>query len=196
MRKICIALMLVIRPFCHGGENSLDLLISAEEIEVRICEIAKQINEDYRDKQLTIVMIMKGALCVTTDLIRHIDIPFKLEYIRASSYGYNGMSGGHLTIGNLDHLEIEGRDILLVDDIFETGNTLLGVMNKIQDKCPNSLKTLLLLVKDIPRQVNYRPNYVLFDIQNRFIIGYGMDYKELYRGLPAIYAFPNDIPPF
>lgn len=174
----------------------MELLISPEEIEAKIEEAAQKINVEYKERPLTVVMVMKGALCVTTDLIRKLEIPFKLEYIRASSYGYNGTEAGQLTIDTLDQLEIEGRDVLLVDDIFDSGRTIAGIMEKLREKNPSSIKTLLLLVKDVPRQIDYRPDYVLFDIPNRFVIGYGLDYKELYRGLPGIYAFVGDQPPF
>ena len=141
-------------------------------------------------------MLMKGAICVTADLIRNIEIPFKLDYVKASSYGANGTRSGELRIEGLDNLDIEGRDVLLVDDILETGKTILGVSEKLQKKNPRSLKTFLLVVKNIPRKTACRPDYVLFDIEDRFVVGYGLDYKEFYRGLPHIYAFPGDIPPF
>lgn len=195
MKKFVTA-FLAVTSLCFGADDSMELLISQEEIAAKVKEAAVQINHDYADKNLTVLMVMKGAICVTSDLIRAIDLPFKLEYLKASSYGYNGMSNGELTIAGLENLEIEGRDILLVDDIFETGNTILGVMDKLAEKKPASIKTLMLLVKDVPRKTDYRPDYVLFDIQDRFVIGYGLDYKELYRGLPGIYAFINDKAPF
>ena len=197
MQKCLTTLFLLAAPFCYSADsNNLDLLISSDEIQVKIKEAAQQVSKDYEGKQLTIVMLMKGAICVTADLIRNIEIPFKLEYLKASSYGHNGMKSGELNIEGLDNLDIGGRDVLLVDDIFETGKTVLGVIEKLNKKNPKSLKTLLLLVKDIPRKTSYRPDYVLFDIEDRFVIGYGLDYKEFYRGLPGIYAFPDNIPPF
>lgn len=181
---------------CLVQAENMELLISSDEIQSKIQETACQINTDYQDKKLTIVMIMKGAICLTSDLIRNLDIPFKLEYLRASSYGDNGMVGGKLTLTGLDKIDVEGRDVLLVDDIYETGNTISAVMEKIKEKNPNSIKTLLLLVKDVPRKTNYNPDYVLFHIKDRFVIGYGLDYKEYYRGLPGIYAFVGDKAPF
>ncbi|MFC2049246.1 hypoxanthine phosphoribosyltransferase [Chlamydiota bacterium] len=196
MKKVLLVLLLTVMVSGFGQGEELDLVLSSAEIAAKIHEAAVQVNCDYADKDLTVVMILKSAICVTADLIRHIDVPFKLEFLRANSYGYNGTKGGQLTIENLDQLEIEGRDVLLVDDIFETGNTILGVMAKLQERHPKSIKTLLLLVKDIPRKTTYRPDYVLFDIPDLFVIGYGLDYKEFYRGLPDIYAFPGNIPPF
>ncbi len=141
-------------------------------------------------------MVMKGSLCITTDLIRQINVPCHLEYVRASSHGQNGMKAGELVVTGLDRLDIKGRDLLVIDDIFETGNTIVNVVSQLNEKQPKSIKTLLLLVKDVPRKTNYRPDYVLFNIPDRFVIGYGLDYKELYRGLPDICAFINDTPPF
>ena len=188
--------LLATTALCNGIEENLELLISPSEISSKIQEAAEQINVEYSGKPLTVLITMKGALCVSADLIRAITIPCKVEYLGASSYGYNGMQGGELSIGSLNCLEIEGRDILLVDDIFETGNTMLKIMDKLENKKPNSIKTFLLLVKDVPRKTSYRPDYVLFDIQDRFVVGYGMDYKELYRGLPGVYAFIGDKAPF
>ena len=196
MKKLLMSACLVVTSLCSAVDDNLELLISPEELAAKISEVAQQINVDYADKQLTLIMVMKGSVCVSVDLMRNLDIPFKLEYLKASSYGYNGTTGGKLTISGLDHLEIEGRDVLLVDDIFETGNTMLGIIDLLKTKKPNSVKTLLLLVKNIPRKTTYRPDYVLFDIEDHFVIGYGLDYKELYRGLPGIYAFPNNTPPF
>jgi len=196
MKRILILMFLALASCCFAIEHTMELLISSEEIAAKINEAAEQINTDYQGKNLTVLMVMKGAICVTSDLIRKITIPFQLEYLKASSYGNNGMVGGELTILGLDRLQIEGRDILIVDDIYETGNTILGVIEKLKVKNPKSIKTFMLLVKDVPRKTIYRPDYVLFDIPNRFVIGYGLDYKEYYRGLPGIFAFIDDKPPF
>lgn len=195
MKKLIMA-FLAITSLCFGVDESMDLLISQEEIAEKITEVGERINQDYADKKLTVLMVMKGAICVTSDLIREIKIPCQLDYVKASSYGSNGMTAGELTIEGIDHLDIEGRDVLVVDDIYETGNTIVGVVDQLWTRKPNSIKTLLLLVKNVPRKTEYRPDYVLFEIENRFVIGYGLDYKELYRGLPGIYAFKGDKAPF
>ncbi len=196
MRKRLTIIGLALSSLCSALDDNLELLISQEELASKIAEVAQQINSDYADKNLTLVMIMKGSACVTIDLMRYLTVPFKLEYVKASSYGYNGSTNGALTLSGLNQVEIEGRDVLLIDDIFETGNTILKVTEALMEHHPKSIKTLLLLVKNIPRKTTYRPDYTLFEIENRFVIGYGLDYKELYRGLPAIYAFVNDTPPF
>jgi hypoxanthine phosphoribosyltransferase len=196
MIKYLIMTLLTITSLGFSKEEQMELLISSEEIDQKIVTISQRINEDYADKHLTILMVMKGAVCITSDLIRNLDVPFKLEYLKASSYGENGMVGGSLTLAGLDSLDIEGRDVLVIDDIYETGNTICQVMEMLKTKKPNSIKSFVLLLKDVPRKNTYRPDYVLFDIPNRFVIGYGLDYKEFYRGLPGIYAFIGDKAPF
>lgn len=176
----------------------MDILIPSTEIAAKIKETAVQISKDYCNRHLTVVLIMKGALCLTADLIRELStsLPFTLEFIQASSYGHRGMVQGDLVLSQASSLEVHGRDVLLVDDIFETGHTLLGALEHIQAFSPQSIKTLVLLSKPVPRKTDYRPDYVLFDIPNRFVVGYGLDYKERYRGLRDICAFPDDKPPF
>ena len=196
MKKIFVILSCIVSSLAFGVEAPMDVIIPSTIIAEKIKESAAQVEKDYQGKKLTVVMVMKGAICVTSDLIRELKIPFELEFVKASSYGHNGTVGGELTISGLECLDIEGRDVLIVDDIFETGNTILGIAKQLEKKKPNSIKTFVLLVKDIERKTDYRPDYVLFDIQNRFVIGYGLDYKELYRGLPDLCAFIGDQPPF
>jgi hypoxanthine phosphoribosyltransferase len=187
-------LLLFVTSFCYANDN-VELLISPNQIESRIQTVAQSLNELYCDDEVVIVMVMKGAICVTADLIRHLNIPLTIDYLRASSYGHRGTTAGELKVTGLDTLGIEGKHVLVVDDIFDTGNTMVTLMSLLQQKNPKSLRSLVLLVKDVPRKVTYRPDYVLFDIPNRFVIGYGLDYKEHYRGLPGIFAFINDTPP-
>lgn len=193
MKRFLTSTCLVASSLCLAGENEIELLISSEEIAAKVSEAASLINEEYKDKQLTIIMVMKGAVCVAADLIRNLEVPFKLEYLKASSY--HGMASGELTLIGLDQLNVEGRDVLIVDDIFETGNTILKIVDKVREKGPKSIKTFVLLVKDVPRKTDSRPDYVLFDIPDYFVVGYGLDYNEFYRGLPGIYFFSNNIPP-
>ena len=185
---------LLVSSFCWGDDN-IELLISPEEISHKIAEVAATINEEYRGEELTILMVMKGAVCVVVDLMHQLQIPCAVDYIKASSYGQNGTHRGELVVKGLEEIDLKGKNVLVVDDIFDSGHTMSTIVNRLQDKQLKSLKTLVLLLKNVPREISYLPDYVLFHIENRFVIGYGLDYKEFYRGLPGIYAFVNDTPP-
>ena len=169
-------------------EHYFELLIAQEEIQRRIVECAAQLDTDYKDKEIVLVMVMKGAVCIASDLMKAITIPCSLEYVRASSYGNNGMTAGALTLTGLDAVALQGKHVVLVDDIFDTGATLGAIKAQLAQQNPASIKTLVLLLKDKPRVTAEIPDYVLFNIEDKFVIGYGLDYKELYRGLPDIYA--------
>jgi hypoxanthine phosphoribosyltransferase len=187
-------LFLIVTAVCRADEH-VETLISAEQIETQIQKVAQSIDEQYHGQELAIVMVMKGALCVTADLIRHLNVSCTIDSVKASSYGQHGTTAGDLKIVGLESLDLEGKHVLVVDDIFDTGNTMVTLLTQIQKKNPKTLKSLVLLVKDVPRKTTYRPDFVLFDIPNRFVIGYGLDYKEYYRGLPGVFAFINDTPP-
>jgi hypoxanthine phosphoribosyltransferase len=151
-------------------------------------EIAVQLHADYSDQEITIVMIMKGAICLVADLIRLLHLPCSIEIIQCSSYGQKGAERGHLTLLGLEKLHLKDKNVLVIDDIFDSGVTLSTVVDHLQEKNPKSLKSLVLLSKNVPRKTAYVPDYVLFDIEDRFVVGFGLDYKEHYRGLPGVYA--------
>ncbi len=163
-------------------------LISETEIQERIAAVAAQIDYDYEGEEIVIIMVMKGSVCVAADMMRALTIPCALEYVRTSSYGQNGMQPGALAVSSLENLDIAGKHVLLIDDIFDTGNTLCQLETLLLEKNPASLKMLVLLTKRKQRAMQRTPDYVLFEIENQFVIGYGLDYKELYRGLPAVYV--------
>jgi len=163
-------------------------LLSAEQITQKIIETCQAIEADYAGKELVILMIMKGSICLVADLIRHLYIPTCIEFIQTKSYGKKGTQSGELLIVGGENLDLCNKDVLVVDDIFDSGKTLQGVLQKIQEMRPKSLKSLVLLLKRVPRNSNFRPDYVMFEIENQFVVGYGLDYKEHFRGLPGIYA--------
>ncbi len=164
-------------------------LITKEQISRRLTEICIQIERDYGGKDLVVLMVLKGALCLVADMIRQIDLPFDLQTVQCSSYGSKGMERGDLTILGSDRLSIHNRDVLIVDDIFDSGHTMASLMKTLKQQKPRSMKSCVLLYKrDVPKVIQDRPDYVLFDIDNLFVVGYGLDYKEQYRGLPAVYV--------
>lgn len=169
--------------------DNIELLISQDEIKSKIADFARMIDIQYQGEELMIVMVMKGAICFTADLIRELKTPCTIEYVRTSSYGQQGKKRGELKIFGLDELNPSSKNVLLVDDIFDSGATLSQVVAKLQEKHPKSLKSVVLLAKNVDSDVIYTPDYALFNIENQFVIGYGLDYKEYYRGLPGIYIF-------
>jgi hypoxanthine phosphoribosyltransferase len=193
--KRLIVFFLFFSSCCWAGQ-SLDLIIPPSSIALKLREVGSQIDNQYKNEELVIVMVMKGALMVTSDLIRNLHIPVSLEYVKAKSYGKNGMSRGRLTVFGLDDLDVTAKNVLVVDDIFDSGTTMTTILKLFQAKKPKSLRSLVLLLKQVPREITYRPDYVLFEIPDRFVVGYGLDYKEFYRGLRGIYAFPDNKPPF
>ncbi len=172
--------------------NHLKVLISQEMIHKRVIEMARLLDQQYKEEEIVLVAVMKGAICIAADLIRSLKTPTTLEWVQASSYGQKGAVRGELQIEGVEKLDLASKHVLLVDDIFDTGHTLTAILSKLKEKNPRSLKSLVLLSKQIPRTHSYEPDYVLFAVENRFVIGYGLDYKEHYRGLPGIYTFESE----
>ena len=169
--------------------KKLSPLITEAQISSKIQEVSLQIQKDYEGKNLVIVMVLKGALCLVADMIRKIDLPFDVETVRCASYGHRGTKRGDLKVTCAETLDIQGRDVLVVDDIFDSGHTMMALIETLNAKKPSSLKSCVLLFKhDAAKITDYRPDYVLFYIQNEFVVGYGLDYKEKYRGLSGVYV--------
>ena len=170
--------------------NSLQLMISEEAILKKIASFAAEIDATYQNSPVVLVMILKGAICFAADLIRHISSPTILETIKCESYGQRGVHRGELKIIGVEHLSIKDQHVLVVDDIYDSGVTLNTVMQQLSCMGPKSLSSAVLLSKKIPhRSLPFTPDYVMFDIENEFVVGYGLDFKEFYRGLRGIYKF-------
>jgi len=167
-------------------------LIEPKQIADKIQKIAHEINRDYAGKDLVILMVLKGSICLAADLIRALEVPFELDFAQCASYGTRGINKGDLQIFGLERLNFERRDVLVVDDIFDSGETMAFLIEALKKKNPHSLKSLVLLSKNVKRNISYRPDYVLFDIENHFVVGFGLDYKERYRGLPGIFIFKEE----
>lgn len=169
--------------------TKLTPLITKEEIADKVRQTALQIKRDYQNQDLVVVMVLKGALCLVADIVREIDLPLNLETVQCSSYGSRGTQRGELTVIGADRLNIHNRDVLIIDDIFDSGKTMITLVETLQQKNPRSIKTCVLLNKNgVAKVTDYRPDYVLFDIDNQFVVGYGLDYKERYRGLQGVYV--------
>jgi hypoxanthine phosphoribosyltransferase len=168
--------------------NSLKLLISEKTIKEQLLKVSSQLSIDYHQKQVVLIMVMKGALFFVADLMRLLDFATILELVSASSYGKRGSERGSLMVRGLQDIQVSGKHVLVIDDVFHSGHTLSHIISELKKQNPESVKSLVLLFKQIARDISYTPDYYLFKIENNpFVVGYGMDYKEQYRGLPDIY---------
>lgn len=147
--------------------------------------MAERIRERYGQQPLTIVAIMTGSLVLLADLIRRLDMPVRVSLIQASSYR-GGTESGTLWIRDNMMLDITGRDVLVLDDIFDTGKTLAEVTKRIDSMGPRTIATAVLLHKRARQQVELNPDFVAFEIPDEFVVGYGLDYRDLYRNLPFL----------
>ncbi|MDA3917817.1 MAG: hypoxanthine phosphoribosyltransferase [Deltaproteobacteria bacterium] len=161
-------------------------LISELEISRQINKIGKMISKDYETKDLVLVGILKGSFIFLSDLTRQISIDHEIDLIGASSYKRTS-STGQIVFTKQPDLEFENRDILLVEDIVDTGNTLLKIVEFVQLLNPSSIKICSLIDKHERREVQIKVDYACFLLDKGFIVGYGLDYNEKYRNLPAIY---------
>ncbi len=163
-----------------------EILLSEEEIRKKAEELALKINEDYQNAPLTIVCTLKGAIFFFADLMKNIHIDCRIEFIKASSYiGNTTSTTGNVTISN-SNFEIRGRDILLIEDIIDTGLTYYQLKQYFKAQGCLSCEMCVLLDKKERREVPIQAKYVGFEIENKFVIGYGLDYNEAYRNLPYV----------
>ncbi|HLV90807.1 MAG TPA: hypoxanthine phosphoribosyltransferase [Acidimicrobiia bacterium] len=161
-------------------------LITAEEIAEKLAEMGRQITEDYRGKDLLLVGVLRGAFMVMADLARHIDLPCEFDFMAVSSYGASTQTSGVVRIlKDLDE-EIAGRDVLVVEDIIDSGLTLNYLMKSLQVRKPASLEIASLLLKEGIQRVPIDVKYVGFNIGPEFVVGYGLDYAGKYRNLPYV----------
>jgi len=168
------------------------VLISEEEIQQRIRELADQINRDYEGKQLLLLCILKGGLMFLADLAKHITVPLAMDFIGISSYGDATQSSGVVRITKDLEDSIEGKHVLIIEDIIDSGLTLSYLVNNLAIRKPASLKICTLLDKQVNREVDIPVDYVGFTVPNEFLVGYGLDYCELYRNIPYIFVLKRE----
>ena len=172
-------------PPKHLRDEVESILIGEQEIAVRVRELAADIERDFAGKDLLVVALLTGTVPFLADLVRHITLPMRLDFMGVSSYG-SGITPGELVFTKELRLEARDRDVLLVDDILDTGKTLRAVIDKLTALQPRSLKTCVLLEKISRRAEAITADYVGFEVPDEFVIGYGLDYAERYRNLPFI----------
>lgn len=166
-------------------------LISAERIAARVAELAAQIRADYAGRRPLLLGVLKGAAFFTADLARALEMDVDLEFVRARSY-VGSRSGGDVSVSRMDDLKIAGRHVLLIEDIVDTGRTLSLLCGRLLDCEPASLALCTLLDKPGRREVPVRVDYAGFEIENQFVVGYGLDYEERYRHLPGVHLLEVD----
>ena len=163
-----------------------EILLTEEQIQKRICEMGKQITNEYKGETLLVVGILKGAIVFFSDLARKLDLDVEMDFMSVSSYGSSAQSSGAAKLlKDLDY-DIKGKNVLIVEDIIDTGLTLNYLVNSLEARNPKSLKTCCLLDKPSRRKTKFCPDYIGFEVPDEFLVGYGLDYASKYRNLPYI----------
>jgi hypoxanthine phosphoribosyltransferase len=165
-----------------------EILVPAEDLRRRVRELAQEISRDYEGKELLLIGVLKGAVFFLSDLMRDLEIPVQVDFMAVASYGSATKSSGVVRILKDLDAAIEGRDVLIVEDIVDSGLTLQYLLRNLAGRNPASLEVCALLIKPERRKVELQTRYVGFEIPNRFAIGYGLDYDERYRNLPYVAA--------
>ena len=162
------------------------IMITEEQIAGRVREVAAQLDKLYEGRRPVVVCILKGSVMFFSDLIRHMETPLELDFMAVSSYGSGTTSTGCLQVKKDLTTDIAGRDVLIVEDIIDSGNTLYNLKKLLNSRSPSSVNIVTLLDKPQRREVPMEPEYTCFVIEDEFVVGYGMDYAEEYRNLPYI----------
>jgi hypoxanthine phosphoribosyltransferase len=170
--------------------QDLEILLDAGEIAARVRELGEQISFDYRGRTPHLVGVLKGAWVFMADLIRHLSIDVTVDFLGIQSYGAGVTSSGEVKITKDLDLSIDGRDVLVVEDVLDTGRTYHYLAETLSARQPHTLKLVALLDKASRRIIPVRPDYVGFEIPNVFVVGYGLDYDQKYRGLPDVRILP------
>jgi hypoxanthine phosphoribosyltransferase len=172
------------------GPDSLisDVLVSDEALQARVAELGAELSRDYADTDLLLVGVLKGAVFFMADLVRQMTVPCEIDFMAVSSYGNSTDSSGVVRILKDLDANIEGRNVVIVEDIVDSGLTLSYLVRNLEARGPASLEVCALLTKPSRRIADIECRYVGFEIPNRFVIGYGLDYGERYRSLPYVAA--------
>lgn len=169
------------------------VLLDDEAIARRVAELAEQISADYEGEKVLLICVLKGAVIFTSDLMRRLKIPVEIDFIAVSSYGSDTASSGVVRILKDLESSIQGKDVLIVEDIVDTGLTLNYLRKNLLSRQPRSLKVVTLLDKPARRRVEFTPDYCGFEIPDHFVVGYGLDFNENYRQLAGIYIIDPEL---
>lgn len=169
-----------------------NILITKEQIENRIIELGAELSKEYEGKNLYVLSLLRGSFIFAADLVRHITVPTKIGFMTTSSYGHNEQSSGSVKIVNDIPDNIEGYDVLVVDDIVDTGITMKFVMEHVKNLGAKSVKACVLLDKPDRRKVDLMPHYCCFQIPDVFVVGYGLNYGDYYRNIPYVFNWEEN----
>ncbi|AAK81139.1 hypoxanthine phosphoribosyltransferase [Clostridium acetobutylicum] len=174
-------------------EDIKEVLLDEEKINEKVKELGKKISEDYKGKDLILIGILKGSVVFMGNLVKYIDIPCAIDFMSVSSYGNGTSTSGIVKVLKDLDSDVEGKDILIVEDIIDSGVTLKYLMGHISGKKPNSIEIITLLNKPERRRVEINVKYTGFIVPDYFLVGYGLDYAEKYRNLPYIGILKDEI---
>ena len=166
--------------------ENISTLISEEEIAKRLDEMARQINEDYKGKHIHIVGILKGSVYFVCELTKRLEVPVTIDFMVVSSYGSGTSSSGKVVIKKDTDYSIEGKDVLVVEDIIDSGLTMHKLIPMLKERAPESIKLASFLSKPSRREVPVSIDYLGYEIEDKFAVGFGLDYDQMYRNLPFI----------
>jgi len=169
-----------------------EVLFSESEIKKRTIELGNEITKDYAGKDLLVISVLRGGVIFLVDLIKNIDIPLSVDFISIATYGIGGTSTGVVRITKDLEEAIENKDVLIVEDIIDTGLTISYLLRNLESRFPKSIGICTLLDRDIRRIADIKIKYIGFKIGEKYIVGYGMDYKQKFRNLKSIYALKTD----
>lgn len=164
----------------------VDIMYTKTQIEEKVKELGARITNDYKNEEILLIGILKGAFIFMADLVRSIDLPLEVDFMSVSSYGMSTVSSGEVKINKDLDYSIKGKNVLIVEDIVDTGLTLNYIKGILQKREPKSVKICCLLDKPSRRKADISPEYIGFSIPDEFIVGYGLDYAEKYRNYPAV----------
>ena len=176
----------MVRPNCVLDDDISTILVDEATIQQRVCELGAAISQAYAGKDLVLVSVLKGSIIFMADLVRSITVPHEIDFMATSSYGAATSSSGVVRILKDLNVSIQGRNVLVVEDIIDSGHTLTYLLRLLSERQPASLRIVTLLDKPERRAVHIDVDWVGFSIPNEFVVGYGLDYNELYRNLPYI----------
>ena len=171
----------------------LKILITEEELKEKVAELGAQISRDYKDKNLLLVGVLKGSVVFMADLMRAITIPARIDFMAVSSYGSGTVSSGVVKIIKDLDIDLHGYDVLIIEDILDSGMTLKYITGLLEQRGTNSIKIATLLDKPARRKADIKADYFCFNIPDEFVVGYGLDFDEKYRNFPAVGVLKPEI---